>query len=195
MFTGRSRAPTAIRAHRVIAGFILSRFQGSDRMSTETDIAMTKAVTVVMLVLVCIAGICVAYYFVRFLPGVRDAERVEQRRKTDLERAQRCNTDAKRFYADFRKRISSESPESSSSWHDPEMHFNRKLNTCLVEIGWDDIRGDGLYRTEFLLDVYSNGDIISTFYTFERGEPKPVPFAGGMDPKQYLAEKNRLFGE
>jgi hypothetical protein len=155
-----------------------------------------KAPTLVTLVVVCTAAISVAYYYGRYLPRLKDMELAEQRRKTDLENAQRCNTDALKFYSAYRKEMFKE--VSSSGWHDPEMHFSKRLNTCLVEIGWDNFIGGDLHRTRSVTDVYSNREIISVFYLFKDGEPKSVlPFSnsGYIDPKKYQAEKDKLFSE
>jgi hypothetical protein len=162
---------------------------------------MQKALTTVALILVCIAATSVAYYHIRYLPGVHDAQLAEQRHKTDLENAQRCNKDASKFYAEFRR---DSLADSGRSWDGPETHFNRKLNTCLVEITWRDwtvsrIAGVGLqvFISQSVTDVYSNRELISTYYTVgERGEAKELdPMLGGMEPKKYSAEKDKLFGE
>jgi hypothetical protein len=157
---------------------------------------MTKALTALALVLVCIAAASVAYYFGGYLPRFHDAELAEQRSKTDLENARRCNMDALKFYADFQREMLSTTPAWDGYWLDPEMHFNRKLNTCLVEIRWDHTTDGDLYRTTSVSDVYSNREIIDAYYKFEHGEPKSAGQGiGGMDPKKYLAEKDKLFGE
>jgi len=152
---------------------------------------MQRAVTTLALVLVCIAAASVAYYHIKYLPRVRDAELVVQRRKADLENAQRCNKDAAKFSADFRDDMSSELPDPGRDWYDPEMHFSRNLNTCLVEIGFGS-RGNTSV-SQFVYDVYSNREVMSTFFVFVGGEEKDLLL--GIDPKKYRAEKAKLFSE
>jgi hypothetical protein len=154
---------------------------------------MQKTLATLALILACIAATFVAYYYGRYLPRLRDAELAEQRRAADLERAQRCHTDATKFLSDFQRNMSSVAPDS---WLEPEIHFNKKLNTCLVEMGWDRITGGELYRFKDVTDIYSNREIISTYYTFEGATEKALdPKLGGMEPRRYSAEKDKLFGE
>jgi hypothetical protein len=157
---------------------------------------MPRTLTRLTLVLVCIASVSVAYYYARYLPRLRNAEFTEQRRKTDLANSQRCNMDGRKFYADYQKDMSSVvAPDSGRLWHDPETHFDRKMNTCLVEIGWNNRTRDQFYVTEFVIDVYTNHEVISAYYTVEGGEKMPVPMGGGMEPKKYDAERDKLFNE
>ena len=71
---------------------------------------MPKRLTTLTLVLLCIAAAPVAYYFRGYLPRFHDAELAEQRSKTDLENARRCNMDALKFYADFQQEMLSTMP-------------------------------------------------------------------------------------
>ena len=155
---------------------------------------MQKALTNLALASVCIAATSVAYYYSRYLPRPHDAQLAEQRRTTELERAQRCHADAAKFYQDFRKNMSSVSTESLL---DPEMHFSNRLNTCLIKVGWDRVTGGRLYRTESVTDIYSNREIVGAYYAFEGGEAKPVDavLGGTGDPKKYFVEKDKLFRE
>jgi hypothetical protein len=157
---------------------------------------MQKLVTTVALILVCFAATSATYYYGKYLPRLHDAELAEQRRKTDLENAQRCNKDATKFYGDFHKDLSSDRLGPNWNWYHPEMHFSRKLNTCLVELSWHDFISGAQFVTKQVNDIYSNREIISTYFTFENGKEKPLdPNLSRMEPKKYSAEKDKLFSE
>lgn len=172
---------------------------------------MQKILAMLAFVLVCIAAASVAYYFGRYLPRVHDAELAEQRRKTDLENARRCNVDGWKYYSDYRKGMSPSSGEPHPTgyyqdpklpgrwWPDPEMHFSKKLNTCLVEIGFNDSIEGGTSPFRVVIDVYGNREIISVAYTLVDGVEKPIsnlPHSGAINgSKEYLAAKEKLFSE
>ena len=145
--------------------------------------------------LVCIAAASVAYYYGKYLPRFHDAELAEQRSKTDLGNTQRCNKDASKFYSDYLADFRKEFPSVGLDWSDPgpEMHFNKTLNTCLVEITArsNNPGGSSLYQ-RVVTDIYSNREIIRTAYIYEHFEEKPF---GEMDPKKYSAERAKLFSE
>jgi hypothetical protein len=93
-----------------------------------------KAFALLTLLLACIAAASVAYYFGWYLPRVHDVEAVERRRENDLENAQRCSADGLRFSADYLRKFASEVPDPERYSADPQMHFNGRLNTCLVQL-------------------------------------------------------------
>jgi len=154
---------------------------------------MLKAITTAASILVCFAAISATYYYAKYLPRVHDAELAEQRRKTDLGNTQRCNKDALNFYSDYRADFRKEYMSAGLDWSDPEMHFNKKLNTCLVEItARSDVTSGGSLYEQSVTDIYSNREIIRTAYTYEGFQEKAF---GQMDHKGYSAEKAKLFGE
>lgn len=173
---------------------------------------MQRLLTTLALVLLCIAATSAAYYYGRYLPRLQDAELADQRRKTDLENSQRCRADGLKFFADYRNGISSWSqlrgprytwfdPKIPGRvWQDVEMHFSRKLNTCLVEIGFSDTTGKDLITGYMaVVDIYSDRETISYNYVFVDGERKPIPGlpnAGGIHgSEEYITQKDKLFSQ
>jgi hypothetical protein len=172
-----------------------------------------QKIRLLTLLTACIAAASVTYYFGIYLPRVRDAALAEQRRKADLGNSLRCGADGRKFYSDFRRSLSPSSGISNPSpgflwqdpvnpgrwWLDPEMHFSKKLNTCLVALGFDDSMDGGTSPFRAVIDIYSNQEIISTAYTLIGGVEKPVPdlpHNGVIDgSKGFLAEKDKLFRE
>jgi hypothetical protein len=71
------------------------------------------------------------------------------------------------------------------------MHFSRKLNTCLVEIGWITRTVEPNINKQ-VYDIYSNREIISTYFTFDENGKTSLD---GVDPKKYFAEQDKLFSE
>jgi len=164
---------------------------------------MQKTLIALALTLVCVAATAATYYYGRYLPRLHEAELAEKRRKTDLENAQRCNKDASKFWADLRKDyMSSGLFGPTLNWNDPDMHFSKQLNTCLVEITFKQWVVPAIAGAEgrelinqAVYDIYSNRVIVSVDYTIEKGgEEKPL-FPLGMDSKKYSAEKDKLFSE
>jgi hypothetical protein len=161
---------------------------------------MQKTLTTLVLFLMCSAASSIAYYYIKYLPRLHDAELAEQRRKTDLENAQRCNKDASTFYSVARKRDAA----PGETWEDPpEVHFNRTLNACLVEITqsqWLTIAGVGLeeFKYQTVWDIYSNHEIIGTQYSVGESGEKPeglTQFPLGVDHQKHSAERDKLFSE
>jgi len=163
----------------------------------ESQTPVHRALALLTLFLVCIAAASVAYYFGWHLPRAHDVEAVEERRKTDLESSQRCSADGLRFSADYLHKFAAEVPDPLRYSADPQMHFNSRLNTCLVELTWDRTWSGEFLRSSVVIDIYSNREVISTEYTFDHREPVPSQQrgAGGKDPKVYLAQKEKLFSE
>jgi hypothetical protein len=126
---------------------------------------MPKVLTTLTLALVSIAATSVAYFFGFYIPRAHDVEAVEQRRKTDLENAQRCNADGLRFSADYARKFAAEVPDPLRYSADPQMHFNGRLNTCLVELTWDRTWSGEFLRSSVVIDIYSNREVISTEWT------------------------------
>jgi len=143
------------------------------------------------LVLACIAGASAAFYFGWYLPRAHDAQLAEQRRKTDLENARRCEADGRKFAANYRQE-----GVAVDKWLNPQMHFSRKLNACIVEIGSDNMYLDRLHRYAAVIDVYSNRTIIEAYYLVnDNGQLETLRAFGGLDPKKYEAGKDELFSE
>jgi hypothetical protein len=125
------------------------------------------------LALVLVAG-SVAYYFAFYLPG-----------KQDLENSRRCSADGLSFSHNYQRNLETTEPNSDRHWGDAEVHFSRKMNTCLVEIKWDEMLQDELGRSAVVVDLYKNRKVISTHYSAE----------DEADAKTYLAEREKLFKE
>ena len=100
------------------------------------------------------------------------------------------------FSRDYERNLESAVPDADRHWADADVHFNRRMNTCLVEIKWDEMRDDELGRVAVVVDVYNNRQIISTHDMPEEGDQRAsAGRAGAMDPKAYLVEKKVLFRE
>jgi hypothetical protein len=167
---------------------------------------MQKALTTLALILASFAAASAVYYYGKYLPRLHDAELADQRRKTDLENTQRCNKDAWKFYSDYRSNYRKGEISLGLAltpdwnWSDPEMHFNKKLNTCLLEItirkdrggGYPKDAGGGVRIFESVTDIYSNREILSTAFIMERGEETPI---AGIGSRKYSVEKDKLFSE
>lgn len=163
---------------------------------------MQRALTALTLICGCIAAISVAYYSGLYLPRFHDAELAEQRRKTDIENGQKCHEDGVKFYSDYRKLPESAAVSTFLTWYnpsDPDTHFSRKRNTCLVETGFDQIVGGKPQREVMVVDVYNNRrTLIIGEYTFDyRQRPAHllVLVPGHLDLEEYYAQKNKLFSE
>jgi hypothetical protein len=105
-----------------------------------------------------------------------------------------------KFYADYRKL--SGIPNELVTWFnapDPDTHFNRTLNTCLVETGFDQTVGGKPQREVMVIDVHNNRRVlIIGEYTFDyRQRPAHllVLIPGHLDLEEYYAEKKKLFSE
>ena len=159
---------------------------------------MQKALISLACVLVCLAAASVAWYFSMYLPRAHDADRVIQQSKIDLESTQRCNADSLKFSSNYRLDMASFLPESRSwSWNDPEMHFSKKRNTCLVEVGWSYLVKAGYVdRTNVVLDIYSNSEVVRIDYAFVDGKERVELSSSGLkSSEQYRARKEKLFTE
>src|SRR5271167_2338596 len=115
---------------------------------------MRRMLPVLALLLVCTAAVSVAYYYGFYLPG-----------NTALESSRRCSVDGLSFTRDYERSAESTAPNLDRHWAEADVHFNRKMNTCLVEIKWDEMRDDELDRSAVVVDVYNNRQIISTHDT------------------------------
>lgn len=97
---------------------------------------MQKAFVTVTLVLVRIAAASVAYYFGRYLPRLHHPELAAQQRKAEFENSQRCYSEGSRAYAEY-VTMHAEGralPGWEIIWDEPETHYDRKTDTCLVQI-------------------------------------------------------------
>jgi hypothetical protein len=133
--------------------------------------------------LACLAAATVAWYFGMYLP-----------RNGAMENSRRCSEDGLRFSSDYQRDLESAAPNSDRHFLKAETHFSRKMNTCLVEIKWDEMLRDELGRSAVVVDVYGSHEIISTHDSFEHSEPEqPAQGASDPDPKKYREQKDELF--
>ncbi|MGA2215839.1 MAG: hypothetical protein ABSH31_21385 [Bryobacteraceae bacterium] len=155
-------------------------------------------------ILVGVAALSVAYYFGRYQPRANDSELDGQRRKVDLENAQRCNADARKFYSEFVRAHPPISGGWNRDWDEPEMHFSARLNTCLVHIGSVEInrqfpsQTNSVHKSQ-VVEIYSNRAIL--YGWFERGQDgieKLIDPADRTVPNysstMYLAERSGSLG-
>lgn len=164
---------------------------------------MQKILVTLAAILVCVAALSVAEYFGRYLPRAHDAELAEQRRKSDLENAQRCRVDGLAFFGKFY--TENNNPSFHYGWDDPEFHYSASLNTCLVHIRYflGPSRIDGpSYQYNEVLDLYGNRPILFGWFSRTSGEhpeEKTMDTEDSNIPNytstQYFTEKNKLFSQ
>jgi len=108
------------------------------------------------LFLVCGTGLCLASYFGFYVLLSRDAAAAEFVLKTNIAMSQKCRNAGELYYSASYAAIN-EQPVSGAEilWQPAEFHYNRKLNTCLVHIGYVlQPRGKGLsYHYNQIIDV------------------------------------------
>lgn len=83
------------------------------------------------LISIIIASFGVARHFLQVLPAIRSESASQTKVKADFESAKTCRADGQKFlddelYPQFRD------PLLHQMWDDPQFHFSRKRNTCLV---------------------------------------------------------------
>ncbi len=114
--------------------------------------------------------IALAWFLGIWLPG----------RNMDNDR--RCSIDGLNFGRGYQRDLEVSTPEADRHWARPLVHYNRKMNTCLVEVQWDEmIRSrDELGQFGIIVDAYANHTIVSTLTD---GQEK------------YDTERKKLFSE
>jgi hypothetical protein len=149
----------------------------------------------------CVAALSVAFHFAYYLPRAHDVELAGQRRKEDIELAQLCRTDGLKLFGDFSNEVND--PSLHYIWDDPEFHYNRKLNTCLVAIRYFRFSDHTMtFQYNRVMDVYGNRPLL--FCEFKRSvgddtkEEVLDTFHTGVPnytSTQFLEEKKKLFDQ
>lgn len=163
-----------------------------------------KLLAALALIAVCGAAGSVAYYFGYVLPHSRHAERIDALRTKEeervLEAARACKEDGMKFYAGFQQAMNTK----ETTWDDPEFHFSKKLNTCLVRTRYiQTLYGTISFQYNQVTDIYANSALL---YGWFKRDTSVNPFKETLmdttEPDkpnytsaEYFAAKNKLFGE
>ena len=158
----------------------------------------------------CIAAATVAYFFGFYLPRAHDSEVAEQRRRADLANARRCDADGRKFYANFVKDHAPGRalPGWEIDWGEPEIHYSKKAETCLVNIpsiqrlvepSYLRAVTPSIHRNQ-VSDVYRDHAIL--YGWFERKPEGGETLIDTIEPgvpnytsEKYFAEKDKLLSQ
>jgi hypothetical protein len=163
---------------------------------------MTRKLFAVALVLVCAAAVSVLYHYAVRIPADTRTEQDLRREQVNLESSRRCRDDGTRFVSEFMQAMSD--PSTRLIWDEPEFHFSRKLNTCLVHIRYIRERSNGYsFQYNRVVNVYGNSPVLYGEFTRDLTvePPKETTLDTGQanvpnyTSTRYLQEKQRLFSE
>jgi hypothetical protein len=155
---------------------------------------MMRILAALALIAVIAVAASAVYYFSYTLPRMREAEIAAERKRQDSTRAlslaQKCRSDGMRFFENRKEDRDTE----LTVWDDPEFHFNKSLNTCLVDFGYRfRLKSGGELEDEWIWDIYSNRSIADSHArTDEAGK---VIGDGQLRVDSFLAKKTKLFAE
>ena len=163
---------------------------------------MTPKLFVVTLILVCAAAASVLYQYVVRIPADARAGQQLPLQQTILEASRRCADDGTRFVSEYMQALND--PAIRYLWDEPEFHFSRKLNTCLVHIRHIRETSVGMvsYQYNKVMDIYGNKPVLYGEFTRDlKVAPSEKTLNTGQadvpnyTSVQYLQEKRKLFSE
>jgi hypothetical protein len=162
-----------------------------------------KLLLAISLLAVCTAAISVTYYFGYSLPRIHEEEKKAEREQAQnvqaVELARRCKEDGVLLFRDFHASMN----DRNLTWDDPEYHFSKNLNTCLVYTRY--IRS-GFAATSYqfneIVDIYGNRPVMWGWFKRDTSvKPWKEEVMDAPDDKpnststQFLKEKAKLFSE
>jgi len=123
-----------------------------------------------------------------------------------LELASKCSKDGKEFYENYKTK-----PKYYGmriAWEEPEYHYSRTLNTCLIYISYRTYVGDSILIPDSILydkaaiDIYANKEIIGSHYFKKQGKSEfekqflfDEDVKDNLHPDEFTKKKNILFSE
>jgi len=163
-----------------------------------------KVLTGLALITMSLAAASLAYYYGHVLPQSRasaDAfERGQKDRSQIFEMNRRCQEDGEKFYRRF---YADAVDRQLYLWDNPEYHYSRRLNTCLVYIRYINELSHGLsLHYNEVYNVYSNHPVL--YGRFRRDTSQKPAKEETMDPlddtpnhtsEGFFKEKEKLFQE
>jgi hypothetical protein len=164
-----------------------------------------KLLMAVALIAVCVAACTVTYYFGFALPRQHEAERKDEAAAKEsrrvLEASRQCKEDGVKFALQFRRENTN---VANDWWDDPQFHFSRKLNTCLVAVRSVKANSDFSHHYNEVWDIYSNRVVL--YGHFRRLTPQGGPVTETvLDPtdenvpnytsEKYFPERDKLFSQ
>ena len=154
---------------------------------------------------VCVAACTVTYYFGITLPRQHEAERREEAVAKEsqhiLEASRQCKEDGVRFAIQYRRENTA---PPNDTWDDPQFHFSRKLNTCLVATRYITMASDFSMHYNEVWDIYGNRVVL--YGHFKRlGAGTNSMTESVLDPmndsvpnytsEKYIPEMEKLFSQ
>ena len=162
---------------------------------------MQKLLGFVVLVLIAGASASVAYYFTVDLPHIRRIELANQEQEKAARLSRQCRIDGMKFFNAFASDIEAR----DVIWADPEFHFSKKLNTCLIHIRYIlETHVTGLsFQYNQVSDVYANRPLLYGHFartvdsdsTVEKLLNAPDEDVPNYTSIRYFAEKAKLFSQ
>ena len=79
-----------------------------------------------------------------------------------FELAQKCGEEGRNFFHNYQSQNTVATSTHQYLWLDPEFHFNGRLNTCLVYVGYADeiTTGNAVFHDYRIIDSYSNKTLV-----------------------------------
>jgi hypothetical protein len=118
-----------------------------------------------------------------------------------LELSGKCSKAGKEFFEEYVAKNSNPAVEPYLLWDEPEFHYSRHLNTCLVHISYSYFNKDVSPATLnhiIVLDVFANKEILGSHYSV-RNNTEEILKTYDSKPNftriEYLKRKSKLFSE
>lgn len=148
-----------------------------------------------IIIILLIAALSVAYYFVVFIPQKERAKTEQQKQEQlvrdqekDLEQQENCREAGTKAYSDHKRN----NPLSAGYFFDPEFYFNKTLQLCLYSGGYS----QNNYWERWVKNSFTDATIIMT-YNFTDGVidfNKPVDEATTKRIESFWDKYEELFG-
>lgn len=154
----------------------------------------------VCLIIILTLGISlIAYYILVLVPSKNKVEQERQAysqklesyeldKKESMQQVEKCKSLADEF-------LKNQKDGDIFSTYIREVHFNKRLNTCLVHSETSMIdtisKPTTIYKIEFVTDLLTNKRLIRSDYK----NNIPSYDAGGLTPSEFRSQKNQLMSE
>jgi len=149
---------------------------------------MKKTISISIVSFLLISSVCIAYYFLIFLPNFKQQELNKSNAEELLKKQIECQ---KNGLALHEKDLG-----NMEGALVPNFKFNEKLKTCLYKGGWtsSDAKA-GFSISWFIKDVYTNKEIISYTSFTKDGKTEDLLIGGLVSREEFEQKEKELFGE
>jgi len=121
-----------------------------------------------------------------------------------LEMAEKCNTAGRTYFKEFQ--VSSNPPGSNYVWDEPEYHYNKRLNSCLIHFRFFELAtppfDDNSFSSQYnqTVDLFANKTILrSWFFRYMKNHTEElmasIDDAPNYTSTEYFKRKDKLFSE